>query len=104
MNKTLAYARARILQRMLVWLSLPLLSFSCNTQHPSKRNVVTQDSLKMINQPGDTASAMPADTLNPNYVNPHTICEYGVPRVVPEYDTLQDQLMYGVIRVDDKDR
>ncbi len=100
MKKSFRYIYATLLRRMLVLLSLPLLASSCHTPRQQQTIVPATDSVKLIPDPNDPSVLLPADTIDPNYFDPNTICEYGVPRSNPEYDTIHEQLMYGVIRVE----
>lgn len=88
---------ALLLRRMLLLLSIPLFAFSCQSaKKQSQDNSV--DTSNTVITPPDTNKMLP-DSLNPNYYNPETICDYGVIYIEPKpvYDsTARPQPLYGV--------
>ncbi|PKP03456.1 MAG: hypothetical protein CVU11_08175 [Bacteroidetes bacterium HGW-Bacteroidetes-6] len=90
---------SKLLRNCLIVLSLPILATGCLfPKHQT--HVKPSDSTSVIPDPSDSTVILPIDTSKPAYFDPGTICEYGVPRPNPEYDTIHEQLMYGVIRVE----
>jgi hypothetical protein len=90
---------AKLLRNCLIILSLPILATGC--LFPKHQvQVQPSDTTSVVPESFDSTSVLPPDTSKPTYFDPNTICEYGVPRPNPEYDTIHEQLMYGVIRVE----
>ncbi len=86
--------RIKILKRILLLLSIPVIAYSCKTTHNK------QDALYFPRTGLVQKDTIQSDTVDPVFYNPVPVCDYGVLPVTPVYYEPYPISEYGVVPPD----